>query len=244
MTSSSASLAPQGRPGRAERGAFQQLHDQHPLAAQGLVGGGDPYRAVGRRRHPGHVGGLDAEVQLLADGAGEPDGQLADPDRAPPAGAGLQGAGQAGHDVQVALDHRPDPGALDLDRHLRPGPQPGRVHLGDRGGGQRLPVEVGEHLVDRPAQVGRQHLLDLLPGGRGDVVLESLQLLDDLGGEQVRAGGQHLTELDEGDPGLLQRQPDRAGQPLPPGRGVQLGPPPAPRYGLRPWRTAILLIWE
>jgi hypothetical protein len=30
----------QGRRGRADRCAFQQLHDQHPLAAQGLVGAG------------------------------------------------------------------------------------------------------------------------------------------------------------------------------------------------------------
>jgi hypothetical protein len=160
---------------------------------------------------------------------GEPDGQLADPDRARPAGASLQGAGQAGHDVQVALDHRPDGGPLDLDRDLCPGPQPGRVHLSDRGGGQGLPVEVGQHLVDRPAQVGRQHLLDLVPGGRGDVVLESPQFLDDLGREQVRAGGQRLTELDEGAPGLLQCQPDeRASRARPAGESSSARRRPRP----------------
>jgi hypothetical protein len=218
------------RPGLTQRGAVQPLHDQHPLAAQRLVRDRDPHGAVGRRRHRGHVGRLDAEVELLADGVGEADGQLAGADGVGPAGAGLQGAGQAGHDVQVALDRGLDPGPLDLDRDLGPGPQPGRVHLGDRGGGQGPPVEVGEQLGDRPAQLGHEDLLDLVPGGRGDVVLEPSQLVHDLPREQVRAGGQHLAELDEGDPGLLQGLPRGAGQALPAGRGVQLGPsPPAPQ---------------
>jgi hypothetical protein len=118
------------------------------------------------------------------------------------------------------------------------------VHLGDRGGGQGPTVEVGEHLVDRAAQLGGQRLLDLLPRGRGDVVLELLQLLDELHREQIWAGGQHLAELDEGDPALVERPPHRPGQPHPAPRCVQLPRRRPCRYGPRPWRIAILLIWE
>jgi hypothetical protein len=221
----------QDRPGVAERRAVQPLHDQHPLAAQRLVRDRDPHRAVGRGRHPGHVGRLDAEVQLLTDGVGEPDGQLADAERAGPAGAGLQRTGQAGHDVEVALDHRPDPGTLDLDRDLVPGPEPGRMPLGDRGGGQGFAVEVGEHLLDRVAQLGRQHRLDLVPGSRGDVVGEPAQLLHELGREQVRAGGQDLAELDEGDPASSRaRRTERASRSRPSGESSSARRRPL-RYG-------------
>jgi hypothetical protein len=64
------------------------------------------------------------------------------------------------------------------------------------------------------------------------VVLEPSQLVDELRREQVGSGGQHLAELDEGDPGLLERLAHRAGQPLAATRRVQLGPPvPAPEVG-------------
>jgi len=93
------------------------LHDQDPLGAQRAVRLGDRHRAVAAGaggRHRRHVAGLDAEVQLLADRVGEPLRQVAGADRPGPAGAALQRARQPRHDVEVALDHRPDPRPLHL----------------------------------------------------------------------------------------------------------------------------------
>jgi hypothetical protein len=62
------------------------------------------------------------------------------------------------------------------------------VHLGDRGAGERLVVDLGEHLVDRPAQLGGQNLLHLGPGRRGDLVPQLPQLLHELDRQQVGTG--------------------------------------------------------
>jgi hypothetical protein len=138
----------------------------------------------------------------------------------------------------------PIPDRCTLTTTSAPRAQPGRVHLGDRGGGQGPAVEGGEHLLDRPVELGGEHLPDPVPRRRGDVVLEVSQLLDHLRWEQVGPGGQDLAELDEGDPGLLQRLADRPGQALAALGGLQLGPPAAPQVGAEAWRTAIRLIWE
>jgi hypothetical protein len=90
------------------------------------------------------------------------------------------------------------------------------VHLGDGGRGQRLPVEGGEDLVDPGAQLVSQHRFDLRPRHLRRVVLQPGQLGDELRRQQIAPGGQHLAELDERDPAVLQGQPQRASQPGPP----------------------------
>jgi hypothetical protein len=215
--------------GGSQRRPVQPLHDQDPFGAQRPMRDGDPHRAVpagARGRHRRHVARLDPEVQLLADRVGEAVGQVADADRPRPAGAALQRPCQPRHDVQVALDHRADPGPLHLHGHLGAGPQAGGVHLGDGGRRQRLAVEPGEHLVDRPAELGGEHLLHLPPWRRGGLVPQAAQLVGELRGEQVGSGRQHLTELHEGDPALVQRLPQRPRQPRAAARRVQLRPPP------------------
>ena len=97
---------------------------------------------------------------------GKATGQVDGADGGPPPGAGLQPARHAVHNVQVAFDHRPDAGALDLDRHVGPrGAQPGPVHLGDGGGSQGVGVEFGEDGVGRGAEFGAEHLFHLRPRG-------------------------------------------------------------------------------
>ena len=74
----------------------------------------------------------------------------------------------------------------------------GGVDLGDRRGGERRPVEAGEDLLERPAEV----LLDDGPDGLErlgrHLVAEQPELADQLGGEEALAGGEDLAELDVG----------------------------------------------
>src|SRR5690606_764951 len=182
------------------------LH-QHAVGRELPIDGGDDHVAVA-----GEVGGeavdvaaLGGEVQLVQHGLG----QLGDQGAraiAGDLGAGLFGAAdQFGDQAQVGLDARAHAGAADLDHHLGPVVQGGAVHLGDGGGGQRRRVETGEDLFRRPAQGG----FDLGPQrleveGRSSA-LELFELGDPVGGQQVRAGGQDLAQLDEGGAQRLQR---------------------------------------
>ena len=47
--------------------------------------------------------------------------------------------------------------ALDLDDDRLAGAQPGAVGLADRRRGERLPVELREHLLDVGAELGLEH---------------------------------------------------------------------------------------
>ena len=148
-------------------------------------------RAVGEHEHVAGVGvGVEAAVdQHLAEAGAQ---------------QGLGRPGQLGQDQQVAVDRLGDAGPLELDHHRLAAPQPAPVGLGDRGGGDRLGVEGGEHLLDGPAQPGLEQLPDRLRRGRGDLVLEPAQLGHHPGREQVGAGRQDLAELDEHAAALLE----------------------------------------
>jgi hypothetical protein len=61
---------------------------------------------VTRRRDRGHVAGLDAEVELLAERVGKAGRQVADADGTPPSGAALHGAGEPPAEL-AAPRHRP-----------------------------------------------------------------------------------------------------------------------------------------
>ena len=86
------------------------------------------------------------------------------------------------------------------------------MNLGDGRGRDRGALEGGEQLVRVCAELGADHLADGGPWDRGHIVLQPAQLGDELFGQQVAAGGQHLTELDEGDAALFECQAKRAGQ--------------------------------
>jgi hypothetical protein len=102
-------------PGRAQRRTTQALHDQQARGAQPRPG--DRYVDSVRlhRRRRGEVLQFDPEVQLLAERVREALGEVAQAERRAPAGADLERTGEAVQDVQVALGHLADAGALHLD---------------------------------------------------------------------------------------------------------------------------------
>ncbi len=225
----------QARRGGQQRAAVEVLHHQHPLAAVRLV----------RRRHPEvfvpggcrcrrHVLRLDPQVEFLTQRGGEALGQVDGASRAAPPGAALKPDRQPLHDIQVGADHAGHVRPAHLDGHPVPGRQRRPVHLGDRGGRDRLGVEAGELLGHRPAERGFQHLADVRPRHLGRVILKPAQLADELRRQQVPPRGKHLPELDEGDPAVLEGQPERASQPRPSLRGAQLRPPAAAQVGDQP----------
>lgn len=83
-----------------------------------------------------------------------------------------------------------------------------------------------------------------LPGDGGAATGTSSRASDELVGQQVAAGGEHLTEHDEGDAAFFDCQPDGVGQAGATIRGAELGPASAPQVGGRPRRTRIRPICE
>jgi hypothetical protein len=183
--------------------AVDPLHGQHPGRGQRPVDGRHAHALVGAEGsqvlfEPLHRPPLGDEVQLLGERGGE---VLHDGDRVghPAAGGGvLQEASDHHEDVEVSLQPGPDPGPLDLHHDVVAVAGAGGVHLGDRGGGQRLVVEPLEKLLRR----GTELLEDDLPGGGGgdgrDAIEEAAQLVGEGGREQPRAGGDELGELHVG----------------------------------------------
>ena len=80
------------------------------------------------------------------------------------------------------------------------------MHLGDRGGGDRLIVEAGEQRVDRLAELGLDDAPGLGAGESRQMVLQLRQVGRDLFAQKVGARRQGLAELDEGRTHLLQRR--------------------------------------
>jgi hypothetical protein len=148
-----------------------------------------------------------------------------------PVRAALQPGREPDHDVQVPVDHATYVRAAHLDRHPVPRGKRRRVDLRDRGRCDRLLVKAREHLIQVGAQLGAEHAGDLRPGHLGGIILQMTQLADELGRDQVPAGGYHLAQLDERDPAVLQGQPERPGQPGPPFGGGKLRTAPAAQVG-------------
>ena len=99
-------------------------------------------------------------------------------------------------DVDLLDDARP----AHLDHHLSAVREQRRVDLRDRGGGQRLRVE----LDDRVADVFPHDPLDLREGEGRHLVHQLRELVDVDVREQVRARGEQLAELEEGRAELLE----------------------------------------
>ncbi len=121
-----------------------------------------------------------------------------------PLGEGGQGAQQ----LQVERDLLLDPRPPHLDDDLAARPEERAVDLRDRGARKRLLVEPGEGvqadvLVDDPASLRERE--------RRHVVHQLAQLLDVDVRQEVRTGGEQLTELHEGRAELLEREPERPG---------------------------------
>ena len=112
-------------------------------------------------------------------------------------------------------------GPLHLDDDALAGAQRGRVHLGDRRRRQRLVVDGGEHLVERPAQVLLDDPAHDRPRLGRHLVAAVLALAHQLLGEQALARRDDLGELDVGGPEVLGGDAQPAGQ-VGPGRGAAL----------------------
>ena len=85
-----------------------------------------------------------------------------------------------------------------LDGDLATIVQPCPVYLPDAGSGQRFRVEIGKQFVQGLTELLFQHHGNVLEGHRGSLILQNGQLIDPGLGEQVRAAGQQLTDLQEG----------------------------------------------
>lgn len=71
------------------------------------------------------------------------------------------------------------------------------MDLTERGAGRRCGVERLERLAEPSADLGRDRCLDLLERDRLDIVLQPRQRAEVHGWQEVGAGRQELTELDE-----------------------------------------------
>ena len=150
--------------------AGQAFHDQHPAGDQVGMGPGHDVGLLPQLDEGAgdveHVLGFEPEVELLGDRLGE---QLHQGGRVGQGGhrdAPHQAGRDPGHDGQVLLDEAVHLRPLDLDHDLLARPECRGVDLGDGGGGQRLPVEPGEHGFDGPAEVLLHHLADGRPTSR------------------------------------------------------------------------------
>ena len=105
--------------------------------------------------------------------------------------------------LHVGAHRGGDARVLDLDRHLAAVVQPGAVHLADRGGRDRLLVELVEHLLERVVELLLDHLAHVLEGDRRRRVAQrrqlALELLAVLLGNQADVEErQHLPDLHGG----------------------------------------------
>ena len=106
--------------------------------------------------------------------------------------------------LDVALDLARRVRALHLDGDLAAVREHRPVHLADRGGRERLCVELEEEPLDRLAELLADHALDVGERERPDVVLQPAQLGDDVRRDDVGPGREQLAELDEGRPELVE----------------------------------------
>ena len=122
--------------------------------------------------------------------------------------AALRNVGDEREHGEVALDDLLDAGPLHLDDDRLPRPQPRAIGLTDRRRGQRLPVELGEDVLDTVAELGFQHRLDLVDRLRGYPVLQSCELGAHLGWQEIDPRGRDLTELDVDATCFLEHAPE------------------------------------
>ena len=144
------------------------------------------------------VAGFEAVVELLPDRAGELVHDLTDVHEVERPDAFLGDARGLVEEPEVGLDLLRGAGALHLDRDLVAVREDCAVDLADRGGGDRLTVELEEEALDREREVFLDHALDVLVREGPHVVLEPAELGDDVGRQDVRPHREQLAELDEG----------------------------------------------
>ena len=132
---------------------------------------------------------------------------------------GLQEAAEQVEQDRVALQQLAVSGLHDLDDDHAAVEELRLVDLADRGRTERIGIDPGEHRDHRTLQVLLDDLFQAVERHRGQAVEEVLELVGDLGGQDVLAQREHLPELDVGGPedleplAQLHRERQRAGAP-------------------------------
>ena len=134
---------------------------ESPVSTGGHV---DERVAAPGARHRAVVLRLDLVVELLGDALAQLAVERLDvePGREP-----LDQRQQQREVAQVGLDRLGDAGVLDLDRDLVAVERDRAVDLADRGGGERLLLEVGEGVADRPPSSSSSSFSTFLNGSGG-----------------------------------------------------------------------------
>ena len=156
-------------------------------------------------RHPAHVARLLPEVQLAMQRVRQVREHRLHVDHLLQPRAVTDLLGEDLEQRQVLFDLLLRVGTLDLHHDLLAVRERRAMHLGDRAGGERLRLDVVEHVLPRHAQLLLHDAHDLLLGERRHVVLQRRELLDVLGRQQVGARRQDLAELRERRTQLLER---------------------------------------
>ena len=152
------------------------------------------------------VAGLHGEIELALERAAQLADHL-DGAVAPQLGPFLlDQKGEMLEDPQVGVDLCDDTGTANLQDDRRAVGELGPMHLRDGGGGVRLAIEIDEHGERRPAERLLDLRQELLEWHRGHAAVQPAELFDPSRGEKVLSGREHLTQLDEGRPELLQRE--------------------------------------
>ncbi|MCW0450641.1 hypothetical protein NB706_003475 [Xanthomonas sacchari] len=200
--------------GGVQRGDVVGGDAAHPLQGQRALGGVGPdhlrhvevVRVQPETAQHAGVGALALQVQLRGEGGLDLGHHLA---RADLVGARMGALDQRGGRFQqgdVGVDLPLDVRAQHLDHHFAAVVQRRRVHLRDRGRGQRFGVEGRERHRDRPPQRLFHDAPRRLAVERAHPVLQQGQFLGHVRRHQVTPGGEDLPELDEDRPQVLQRQ--------------------------------------
>ena len=187
--------------------ALEALLHKHPWAQKLLVHEGDADARLrsGRGGQVDGVRGFEGKVELLAQVVREVLGDRRHAELSALRRPSLHGSSQVKHRGRVACHRLVDRRTLHLHHHRLPGLQTRRVGLRDRGGPDRIPVELGEHPIDGCPQLLLQLRLHDLPGERLDRALEAAQLEPQRLREQILPSGRDLAHLHEHDAALLER---------------------------------------
>src|SRR5262249_32952829 len=180
-------------------------------------------------------------------GGGEPASHVGRADRTRPAGTVLEPGRQAKQDGQVLFDGDTDPWPLDLHGHLGARAfavtQPGLVHLGDRCGGGRLGLQLGENLPSRHPQRLGYHPFRPVPRAPGPARSWSWA------SSEMNSSGSRSRRVDSSWPSLVKVTPPSSSarcsdcaSAAPPSAASPRRSPPPRTYGPRPCPTAIRLI--
>ena len=116
------------------------------------------------------------------------------------------------HRLQIVGETLAHAGADDLDGDLlldAVAQHHGRMHLGDRGGGDRF-AEMGIEIGDRAAERDLDGGARLLDREGRHAVLQEGQIFGEIGADDIGTGGQELADLHIGRPEPL----DGAGEPV------------------------------